>query len=200
MRYSLLILFLLLPVMAFAKRAAPTPVEPVVADGVRYVAPLHYGWHATVEAWDIQSNQKLWELTVFNNVIVPFPLEEEDAQWVFIKSLKLEGDRLLVTSETGKTYTVNLKTRTVDRTAFYLQILLWAVCEPIALVVVIRLWIKRPHRNIPTRIIWSLILLIPLFGLIAYFFLNENPSTHPYDTDTTSGSAVAVDDGSTAHH
>jgi len=199
MRYSILFLLFLLPALAFAKRADPTPVEPVISGGIRYSVPANQdGRRPTIEAWDIQTNQKLWELPVYKNYI--YPWEEEDVQWVFIKSLKLDGDFLLITSEKGKTYTVNLNTRTVVSTGLYLKIFLWAVCEPIGLIVTIRLWLKRRHRNIFIRLIWSLVLLIPLFGLIAYFFLNENPSGHPYDTDTTSGSAIAVDDGSSAHH
>ena len=37
------------------------------------------------------------------------PFLEKDVQWVFIKSMKLEGDRLVVVDEKGKEHEVDLK-------------------------------------------------------------------------------------------
>jgi hypothetical protein len=33
------------------------------------------------------------------------------------------------------------------------------------------------------------VLLVPVLGLLTYFFLRENPDEHPYDTDTTRDAA-----------
>jgi hypothetical protein len=97
--------------LASAKRAAPAEVEPVIYAGVRCVAPNDDGRRAYIEAWDMQSNKKLWELTVFTNHIDP--KLEEDVQWVFIRALSVQGGMLMVTSERGTTYRIDLKTKAI---------------------------------------------------------------------------------------
>ena len=82
----LLSLTLLLPQLASGKRITPVKVGPVIYEGVRYVAPNDDGRRGYVAAWDVGTNKKLWELTIFTN---PIDLNlEEDVQWVFIKALK----------------------------------------------------------------------------------------------------------------
>jgi hypothetical protein len=103
----------LLSSLAPAKRIAPANVEPVIHEGVRYVAPNDDGHRAYIEAWDTKSNQKLWELTVFANRIDP--KLEEDVQWVFVKALTLQDGMLAVTSERGETYQIDLRTKTITR-------------------------------------------------------------------------------------
>ncbi len=73
-----------LPYFALAMRSALPRVEPAIHDSIRYVAPNDDGRRAYIEAWDVQTNKKLWELTVFANHIEP--RLEEDVQWVFIRS------------------------------------------------------------------------------------------------------------------
>jgi hypothetical protein len=102
---------LLLPSLALAKRVAPAKVEPVVYQGVRYIAPNDDGRHGYIEAWDIRTNKKLWDLTIFTNRIDP--TLEEDVQWVFIKTLNIRNGALIVTSERDKIYRVDLKTKIV---------------------------------------------------------------------------------------
>jgi len=102
----------LIPCLAPAKRAAPAKVQPVIHQGIRYVAPNDDGRRGYVEAWDAQTNKRLWELTVFTNTIDP--KLEEDVQWVFIKALSIEGGMLLVTSEHGRRYQVDLKTKATN--------------------------------------------------------------------------------------
>ena len=104
---------LFLPSLALAKRVAPAKVEPLIHQGVRYIAPNDDGRRAYIEARDVQTNKKLWDLTVFTNRIDP--TLEEDVQWVFIKALNIRDGALLVTSESGKIYRVNLKTKAVTR-------------------------------------------------------------------------------------
>jgi hypothetical protein len=113
-RFILVIFVLVLPpCLASAKRAAPAKVEPVIQDGIRYVAPNDDGRRAYIEAWDIRTNKKLWELTVFTNRIDP--KLEEDVQWVFIDKLGARDGTLIVKSESGKTYQINLKTKAVTQ-------------------------------------------------------------------------------------
>jgi hypothetical protein len=75
-------LLVLLPSVASAKRAAPATVEPVIHEGIRYVAPNDDGRRGYIQAWDIKTNKKLWELTIFTNRIDP--TLEKDVQWIFI--------------------------------------------------------------------------------------------------------------------
>jgi len=102
---------LLVPTLALAKRSAPAKVEPVIHQGVRYIAPNDDGRRAYIEAWDVQTNKKLWDLTIFTNRIDP--KLEEDVQWVFIRTLNVQDGTLIVTSERGETYRVDLKTKAV---------------------------------------------------------------------------------------
>src|SRR5881392_748705 len=102
-----------LPYFALAMRNARPRVEPAIHDSIRYVAPNDDGRRAYIEAWDIQTNKKLWNLTVFTNRIDP--KLEEDVQWVFIDKLNLGDDTLLVTSERGNTYQIYLKTKVITQ-------------------------------------------------------------------------------------
>ncbi len=103
----------LLPCLASAKRAAPAKVEPVIYQGVQFVAPNDDGRRGYIEARDDRTNKKLWELTVFTNHIDP--KLEEDIQWVFIEKLSARDGTLMVTSERGKTYQIDLKTKAVTQ-------------------------------------------------------------------------------------
>jgi hypothetical protein len=102
---------LLVPSLAIAKRVAPAKVEPVVYQGVRYVAPNDDGRRAYIEARGVRTNKKRWDLTIFTNRIDP--TLEEDVQWVFIKALNIRNGALVVTSERDNIYRVDLKTKTV---------------------------------------------------------------------------------------
>jgi hypothetical protein len=108
-----LVVALLLPSLALGKRVAPAKVEPVVYQGVRYIAPNDDGRRAYIEARDVQTNKKLWDMTIFTNRIDP--ALEQDVQWVFIKALNIRDGALIVTSERDKIYRVDLKTKTVTQ-------------------------------------------------------------------------------------
>src|SRR5262245_5432487 len=99
--------------LASAKRIAPANVEPVIHQGVRYVAPNDDGRRGYIEAWNVGTNKKLWELTVFTNPIDPNL--EQDVQWVFIKTLNIHDGRLVVTSERGTTYQVDVNTKEITQ-------------------------------------------------------------------------------------
>jgi hypothetical protein len=110
---STLLLIVFLPGSSFAKRIAPAAVEPVIHQGIRYVAPNDDGRRAYVEAWDVQTNKKLWDLTVSTNRIDP--KLEEDVQWVFITTLNIRDHTLIVTSERGMTYQIDLQTKAITQ-------------------------------------------------------------------------------------
>ncbi len=118
MRRLITILVLLIgfaPLAAHAKRKAPPKVEPVVFDGVRYTVPNDSGRRAYVQAWDTKTNKMLWEVTIFRNFIVPFPLAEEDAQHVYIKNMRISEGKLVFVAENGRTYSLDVKTRAVKK-------------------------------------------------------------------------------------
>ena len=110
---AILLLALLLPQFASAKRLAPVKVDPVVYEGVRYVTPNDDGRRGYIEAWNVGTDKKLWELTLFTNRIDPNL--EEDVQWIFINALNIQDGRLVVTSENGKSYQVDVKTKTITQ-------------------------------------------------------------------------------------
>jgi hypothetical protein len=112
MRLTLLVCVMaFLTCLAVAKRLPPAKVAPVLYEGIRYVAPNDDGRRAYIEAWDVQTNRKLWDLTVFTNRIDP--KLEEDIQWIFIRELSLHDGTLMVKSERGTTYRIDLRTRVI---------------------------------------------------------------------------------------
>ena len=112
-RLAILLFTLAVTQLAAAKRIAPANVDPITYDGIRYIAPNDEGRRGYVEAWDVGTNQKLWELTVFTNRIDPNV--EEDVQWLFIKSLTIQDHTLLITREDEKAYQVDLKTKGITQ-------------------------------------------------------------------------------------
>src|SRR5258708_10721788 len=112
-RLAVILLLTLLPHLASAKRLSPVEVDPVIYEGIRYVAPNDDGRRGYIEAWNVGTNKKLWELTLFTNRIDPNI--EEDVQWVFIKVLNIRDGRLMVTSECGKTYQVDVNTKAITQ-------------------------------------------------------------------------------------
>ena len=88
----IVLLTLLLPQLASAKRIAPVNVDPVIYERIRYVVPNDDGRRGYIEAWNVGTNKKLWELTIFTNGIDPNL--EEDVQWVFIKALNIQDGRV----------------------------------------------------------------------------------------------------------
>src|SRR5258708_4656530 len=103
------------PMLAHAKRLPPPKVEPVVHEGVRYVAPNDNGRRGYVQAFDSKTNSLLWEVTLFRNSINPSL--EEDVQHVYIESMRIENGKLIVVDEHAGLYTVDLRTRAVSKPA-----------------------------------------------------------------------------------
>src|SRR6266576_1733169 len=99
--------------LASAKRAASAKVEPVIYEGVRYVVPNDDGRRAYIEAWDVRTYKKLWDLTVFTNRIDP--KLEEDVQWVFIITMGIRDHMLIVRSERGTIYQIDLQTKAITQ-------------------------------------------------------------------------------------
>lgn len=73
------------------------------------------------------------------------------------------------------------------------QILFFATFEVVGLIVVFRLWNNRWHRSRLAGVLWSLVLLVPAFGLLAYFFLRDSPDEHSDECNDTTGVESLVD-------
>lgn len=108
-----MLLLLVCPHLAYAKRTAAPKVEPAVYDGVRVTAPDDNGRRAYFQAWDAETGRKLWEVTVCRNFIKPWV--EECVQWVFINELRTVNSKLIVLAERDRVYSVDLKTRAVRK-------------------------------------------------------------------------------------
>ena len=109
----ILFLAMVLPCSAHGKRARPANVEAVIDNGIRYVAPNDDGRRGYIEAWNVRTNKKLWDLTIFANRVDPNL--EKDVQWVFINKLAIRENTLVVTSERDDTYLVNLNTKAITQ-------------------------------------------------------------------------------------
>ena len=96
---------------AEAKRAAPKPVAPVVANGVAYSAP--HAAMGVVVATDVATRKELWRETVYTIRIDPEL--ERDVQDVFITALSVEGGVLIIENERGERYALDLATRRVTK-------------------------------------------------------------------------------------
>jgi hypothetical protein len=101
-----------------AARLAPSPVPPVVYEGVKYVASYKRGCKGFcgdgyVEALDEHSGKKLWDLKVYRVWYQPWL--EEDVQWVFINALTLNGRKLVVTNERNERFEIDPKSKVIRK-------------------------------------------------------------------------------------
>ena len=106
------LIIMLLSRSAQAKRVAPTPVAPVIANGIRYSADGD-GRDQYVVAADVTTGKELWKVRVFRTRVNSW--REIDVQLVFITTLKLAGNSLLVRDEKARCYSVDLKSHHVKR-------------------------------------------------------------------------------------
>lgn len=102
-----------------ASRKAPPKVEPIVANGVRYEQVVNAellgeeqrtGYLAAI---DEKSGERIWLLKVYNVNRVEHL--EADVQDVFFASMTLseDGESLAITDERGRSFVVDLESRTV---------------------------------------------------------------------------------------
>lgn len=109
----LILVFIALPFSASAKRTPAPKIEPIVYKGVRYVVPNDKGTVGYVEARDPATGKKFWRKTIFRKCLIP--LLEHDVQWVFIKRMWRDDNRLILIDERNRNYALDLKTRKVQR-------------------------------------------------------------------------------------
>lgn len=134
-------MILLWPASAFAKRRAPSPVLPVVWQGVEYRAPLDVEHMGYIQAFDLASGRKLWDTRVYHVWIIP--LHEKDVQWVFISSVQVQNEKLLVTNEKGKSFRLDPRTGRVEGAMRYW--LPWFLTGALLLSLAYVAWIRALH-------------------------------------------------------
>ena len=106
----LALLSMLAPLPGLAKHGAPPLVEPVIHEGIRYVVPNDKGRRAYVEAWYANDGRKLWTKTVFKRWYFPI-FGTECLHYEHIASMTLQADQLRFTSERGREFTLDIRTR-----------------------------------------------------------------------------------------
>jgi hypothetical protein len=92
---------------AWAKRAPAPVVQPIVVRGVKYVIPNTDGTIGRIQAYNAKTNKLVGEKVLYN--IKLQPNLETDVQWVFIKSMQRQGNRLLIVNEKGEKFTLRLR-------------------------------------------------------------------------------------------
>jgi hypothetical protein len=105
----------LTPFLARARHVNPPLVPAITNNNVRYVVPNDEGRRAYVEAWDLQTGVKLWSKTVFTHWYIPL-LSNECMHYEWIKSMALTKENLVLTSERGRVYKLNILTQWVRLT------------------------------------------------------------------------------------
>lgn len=100
------IILIMLSATALAKRGPIPTVEPIEHDGVRYVAPNDDGKREYIQAFNIFSGKLMQEITLKRNII--WPWLEGDVQVVFITSMQIKGDILVVIDEKSRIFKYKL--------------------------------------------------------------------------------------------
>ena len=109
-RKSLLICTWLLAILVTeAKRGAPAEVLPVTVGNIKYSVPHRNGTHrkmGLLEARDLKSGKLIWSRQIY--AVKYDPDMEGDVQDVFIKSINVEGNSLIITNERNSKYQLDL--------------------------------------------------------------------------------------------
>jgi hypothetical protein len=108
-KFSLISSLLLVTLLAEAKRGVPTEVLPVTVGNIEYSAPHRNGTHKQmgfIEARVPQSGELIWSRQIY--AVKYDPDLEGDVQDVFIKSITVERNNLIITNEKNSNYQLNL--------------------------------------------------------------------------------------------
>ena len=104
-----IILFILGLSESEAKRAVPSKVLPVKVGNIEYSAPHRNRTHKQmgfIEARDLKSGQLIWNRQIYT---VKYDLDlEGDVQDVFIKSITVQGNSLIIINERNSKYQLDL--------------------------------------------------------------------------------------------
>jgi hypothetical protein len=108
-KFSLISSLLLATLLAEAKRGAPAEVLPVTVGNIEYSAPHRNGTHrkmGLLEARDLKSGKLIWSRQIY--AVKYDPDLEGDVQDVFIKSITVEGNNLIITNDRNSKYQLDL--------------------------------------------------------------------------------------------
>jgi len=108
-KFYLISFLLLATLLAEAKRGAPAEVLPVTVGNIEYSAPHRNGTHrkmGLLEARDLKSGKLIWSRQIY--AVKYDPDMEGDVQDVFIKSINVEGNSLIITNERNSKYQLDL--------------------------------------------------------------------------------------------
>ena len=103
---------------AEAKRPKPKKVPTAEYKQIKYTATQapsqsHTQQGGYIEAWNQKTNQRIWELKIYDNKFDPgLPREDQE---VYITSLKMDGALLIVANEIGDEFQVNIDARQVTK-------------------------------------------------------------------------------------
>jgi hypothetical protein len=112
--FAVCLIVLLARLPADAEHVAPPRLQSITNQSVRYVVPNDTGLRAYVEAWEVQTGRKLWTKTIFTHWYIP-PFGTECMHYEYLTSMALVKEDLILRSETGRVYSLNICTHTVRR-------------------------------------------------------------------------------------
>lgn len=129
----------------FASRAFPAKIESIIYKDIRIVAknnsPDNMG---IIQAFNKNTNTLLWSKKIYKVKIDPNI--EEDTQWVFIKEMKIEDNKLLIVNEQNKIYEVDPNTGKVLNDSNSIVIVVSLVVSITTLFIVVLYMYKRRKR------------------------------------------------------
>ena len=108
-KFYLISSLLLATLLADAKRGAPAEVLPVTVGNIEYSSPHRNGTHKQmgfIEARAPKSGELIWSRQIY--AVKYDPDLEGDGQDVFIKSITVEGNHLIITNERNSKYQLDL--------------------------------------------------------------------------------------------
>ncbi|MCR4285255.1 MAG: hypothetical protein NUV97_04420 [archaeon] len=94
-------------------RIKPKNIEPIIHKGVRYSVPhfvgdtenmKHVGGY--VEAINVKTNERIWLKEIYKQKYV-LGLES-DIQEVYITSIKIKNNKIIIQNEAGKEFTLDI--------------------------------------------------------------------------------------------
>ncbi|MAE53104.1 MAG: hypothetical protein CMI20_03215 [Opitutae bacterium] len=108
-KFFLISSLLLATLLAEAKRRVPAKVLPVKVGDIEFSAPHLNGTQKQmgfIEARDLKSGKIIWSRQIYT--VKYDPDLEGDVQDVFIKSITVEGNYLIITNERNSKYQLDL--------------------------------------------------------------------------------------------
>ena len=108
-KFSLISSVLLATLLAEAKRGVPAEVLPVTVGNIEYSAPHRNHTHKQmgfIEARDLKSGKLIWSRQIY--IVKYDPDLVGDVQDVFIKSITVESNNLIITNERNSKYQLDL--------------------------------------------------------------------------------------------